>query len=121
MVVKYNDGSSVENVTIDAEGLAVLNEKIRAKSTDSVFVKVYATDKKTGKQLSAIVKVTLPKKAATPKPTKKPGTTAKPGSGISADDIAKELGVDRATAEKIKDYAEKTELLWTPLELPILL
>lgn len=49
----------------------------------------------------------MPKKAATPKPTKKPGTTAKPGSGISADDIAKELGVDKATAEKIKDYAEK--------------
>ena len=108
VVAKYNDGSSVENVAIDAEDLAVLNEKIRAKSTDSVFVKVYATDKKTGKQLSAIVKVTLPKKAATPKPTKKPGTTAKPGSGISADDIAKELGVDKATAEKIKEYAEKT-------------
>lgn len=107
VVVKYNDGSSVENVTIDVEDLAVLNKKIRAKSTDSVFVKVYATDKKTGKQLSATVKVTLPKKAATPKPTKKPGTIAKPGRGISADDIAKELGVDKATAEKIKDYAEK--------------
>ena len=96
VVVKYNDGSSVENVTIDVEDLAVLNKKIRAKSTDSVFVKVSAT-----------VKVTLPKKAATPKPTKKPGTIAKPGRGISADDIAKELGVDKATAEKIKDYAEK--------------
>ena len=94
-------------MTIDVEDLAVLNKKIRAKSTDSVFVKVYATDKKTGKQLSATVKVTLPKKAATPKPTKKPGTIAKPGRGISADDIAKELGVDKATAEKIKDYAEK--------------
>ena len=109
VVAKYNDGSSVEKVTIDADDLAILNEKIQAKSTNSVYVKVYATDKKTGKQVSATVKVTLPKQAAvTPKPTKKPSVTPKPGNGLSADEIAKDLGVDKETAEKIKDYAEKT-------------
>ncbi len=67
VVARYNDGSGVENVTIDNTDLAVLNSKIKNDSAETVPVKVYATDKTTGKQVSTTVHVSL--SAASPAPT----------------------------------------------------
>lgn len=147
VVAKYNDGSSVKDVTVDPDDLAKLNERIAARDTGVAVVKVSAVNAATGKTVSTIVHVSLYEAPATPTPvpatsapattapaTTAPATTAPAATtptavpapsntpsivdgGVSIDEIIKNLHVDQDTAERIKQYVDGNNISMDTLKI----